>query len=569
MVKPRLYGATQKVTMSTNRLVPLALLALCQTAMAAPPPSASSQMQQIPSVPVPRPLAPRFDVAPMAEADAAPGASQKVIVNQLRVKGAKAYSESDLLSQAGFVPGRELSLTDLRAMANRITRFYRSNGYFVAQAYLPAQAIENGAVTVVVSEGEYGKITLNNQTNVSSSLANSLLDGLNSADPVTTDRLENRLLLLSDLPGVKVKATLLPGAATGTSDLVVDITPGQRFSGSVDADNAGNRYTGEYRVGATLNFNEPLGLGDVASLRLLTSGDGLNYARASYQLQLGKATLGVAYSGLAYELGEEFASLQATGTVRTTSLYGSYPLVRTRNNNLTAGLLLDDKVFQDKIGTPTSVSDKKVQVLTASLRGDSRDFLGGGGLNSFALAVSAGNVDLQTPAVLAIDSATARSNGHFNKLAWSVSRVQWLGDQLSLFAAANGQFASSNLDVSEKMELGGMYGVRAYPEGEAYADQGYVASLEARYQLPNFSESLPGQFQLIGFVDVGTVYSNRNPWSVSDNRRTLSGAGVGFNWSDTNNFMVRAYYAVKLGDEVALSAPDRSGRFWIQAVKYF
>ena len=555
--------------MSTNRLVPLAFLALCQTAMAAPPPSASSQMQQIPTVPALRALAPRFDVAPVAETAAAPGASQKVIVSQLRVKGAKAYSESDLLAQTGFVPGSELSLADLRAMANRITSFYRSNGYFVAQAYLPAQTIENGAVTMVVSEGEYGKITLNNQTNVSTSLANSLLDGLNSADPVTTDRLENRLLLLSDLPGVKVKATLLPGTVTGTSDLLVDLTPGQRFSGSVDADNAGNRYTGEYRVGATLNFNEPLGLGDVASLRLLTSGDGLNYARASYQLQFGKATLGVAYSGLAYELGKEFASLNATGTVRITSLFGSYPLMRTRNSNLTAGLLLDDKVFEDKIGSPASVSDKKIQVLTASVRGDSRDFLGGGGLNSFALAASAGNVDLQTPTVLAIDAATAHSNGHFNKLTWSISRVQWLGDQLSLVAAANGQFASSNLDVSEKMELGGMYGVRAYPEGEAYADQGYVASLEARFLVPKFSDTLPGQFQLIGFVDVGTVYSNRNPWSVTDNRRTLSAAGVGFNWSDTNNFMVRAYYAVKLGDEVALSAPDRSGRFWIQAVKYF
>ena len=526
-------------------------------------------MQQIPTVPAPRALAPRFDVAPVAETAAAPGASQKVIVSQLRVKGAKAYSESDLLAQTGFVPGSELSLADLRAMANRITSFYRSNGYFVAQAYLPAQTIENGAVTMVVSEGGYGKITLNNQTNVSTSLANSLLDGLNSADPVTTDRLENRLLLLSDLPGVKVKATLLPGAVAGTSDLVVDLTPGQRFSGSVDADNAGNRYTGEYRVGATLNLNEPLGLGDVASLRLLTSGVGLNYARASYQLQFGKATLGVAYSALAYELGEEFASLHATGTVRTTSLYGSYPLLRTRNSNLTAGLLLDDKVFQDKIGTPTSVSDKKVQVLTASLRGDSRDFLGGGGLNSFGLAASAGNVDLQTPAVLAVDAATARTNGHFNKITWSVSRVQWLSERVSLFASANGQFASSNLDVSEKMELGGMYGVRAYPEGEAYADQGYVSSLEARFQVPKTSDSMPGQLQLIGFVDAGMVYSNRNPWSITDNRRTLSGAGVGVNWSDTNNFMVRAYYAVKLGDEVALSAPDRSGRFWIQAVKYF
>jgi hemolysin activation/secretion protein len=80
---------------------------------------------------------------------------------------------------------------------------------------------------------------------------------------------------------------------------------------------------------------------------------------------------------------------------------------------------------------------------------------------------------------------------------------------------------------------------------------------------------LPGQVQLIGFVDTGSVTINKNPWTSRNNRRTLSGAGVGLNWSDTNNFMVRAYYAGKLGNEAATSAPDKSGRFWIQAVKYF
>ena len=114
-----------------------------------------------------------------------------------------------------------------------------------------------------------------------------------------------------------------------------------------------------------------------------------------------------------------------------------------------------------------------------------------------------------------------------------------------------------------------MYAVRAYPEGEAYADQGYVLNLEARMQLPKFSDAMPGQLQLIGFIDTGRAIVNKNPWAAGLNRRTLSGAGVGVNWSDTNNFMVRAYYAVKVGDEVALSAPDKSGRFWIQAVKYF
>jgi len=67
-----------------------------------------------------------------------------------------------------------------------------------------------------------------------------------------------------------------------------------------------------------------------------------------------------------------------------------------------------------------------------------------------------------------------------------------------------------------------------------------------------------------GVRDAGTVRAHG-----AGIRRTLSGAGVGFNWSDTNNFMVRAYYAVKPGDEAANSAPDKSGRFWIQAVKYF
>jgi hemolysin activation/secretion protein len=213
------------------------------------------------------------------------------------------------------------------------------------------------------------------------------------------------------------------------------------------------------------------------------------------------------------------------------------------------------------------VADKKAKVLTASLRGDHRDTLGGGGLSGYSLAWSPGNIDLQTPE-LQSRYALAQTSGHFNKLAFSAMRLQNVSNSVSLFAGINGQQASKNLDVSEKMELGGMYGVRAYPSGEAYADQGYVVTLEARMQLPT-PQTFPGQMQLIGFVDAGTVTLNKNPWDAADNRRTLSGAGVGLNWSQTNNFMVRAFYARKLGNETAQSAPDKSGRFWVQAVKYF
>ena len=555
--------------MFKTKLLPFALLALSPSLFAQQPPSAGSQIQQIPPAPVPQKAAPTIRIQP-SSAPATPASdAAKIVVSSLQVTGAQTYSEAELVALTGFSPGSELTLADLRSMALKITEHYRSKGYFVAQAYLPAQEIRNGAVIVVVVEGQYGKIAVRNQSNLSDTLVQRQLDGLNTGDTIAIAPLESRLLLLSDIPGVNVTSTLTPGASVGASDLIVDITPGQRVTGSIDADNGGNRYTGEYRLGATVNLNNAAGLGDVASLRVLTSGAGLNYARGSYQVQLGKATAGVAYSWLGYELGKEFSSLQANGTAKIASVYGSYPLIRSRNTNLYALLAFDHKTLQDRVDTTSSIVDRKAQVLMATLRGDHRDSLGRGGLTSYALTGTVGNIDIQTPSMRAFDAATAQSNGHFTKLGFSAMRLQSVTDSVSLYAGINGQIGSKNLDSSEKMQLGGMNGVRAYPEGEAYADQGYLLTLEARMQLPKLSEQMPGQLELVGFIDTGSVTLNKNPWTIGDNRRTLSGAGIGLNWSAYNNFVVRTSYARKIGSGSATSAPDKSGRFWIQAVKYF
>ncbi|MCM2308841.1 MAG: ShlB/FhaC/HecB family hemolysin secretion/activation protein [Sulfuritalea sp.] len=554
--------------MLKKNLFTIAMLAVSHGAFAQQP-DAGSQMQQIPPVPLPQKFEPTVDVVPQSAPTSAETAGVRIVVKSLNFSGAHVYAEAELLALTGFVPGSELSLDELRSMASKIGNHYRSNGYFVAQAYLPAQDIKDGAVTIAVIEGEYGKITLNNQTRLADGLANSQLSGLNSGDVIQAEPLENRLLLLSDIPGVKVKSTLVPGATVGASDLIVDLTPGPTVSGEVDFDNAGNRYTGEYRLGGTVNLNNLAGRGDVASLRAMTSGEGLNYARASYQMQFGKATAGVAYSALKYKLGEEFESLRAHGTAEIASIYGSYPLIRSRNNNLSAGLVYEDKTFQDKVDSTSLVTDKSAQVLSASLYGNQRDRFGGGGVTSYALTWSTGNIDIETPAARIIDAATAKTNGHYDKIGFRAARLQRVTDSVSLSAAINGQFASKNLDSSEKMELGGMYGVRAYPEGEAYADEGYVLNLEARYLLPKYSATMPGQMHLIGFIDTGSVTTHKRPWTAGDNSRTLSGAGVGLSWGEANNFLARAYYAVKLGNEAATSAPDKSGRFWIQLIKYF
>lgn len=548
-------------------LLPFALLALCTGAFAQQPPSGGALLPNR-SEQRPPGVVPQITIEPRSAPPAPGGVQASIRVDALRISGAQLYTEADLVALTGFVPGAELTLSQLQAMADRITEHYRRNGYFVAQAFLPAQEIRDNIVHMSVSEGRLGQVQLRNSSRLADRVANDSLQGLRAGDVISAPAVETPLLLLSDLPGVNVKSTLVPGAVPGTSDLVVDVTPGPLISGSIDADNAGNRYTGANRLGATVNVNNPLGLGDVASLRLLTSGKGLRYARASYQLQVGRGQLGVAYSHLDYALGKEFAALRANGTAQIASVFGRYPLVRSRDNNLYAQLAFDAKTFHDRVDSIGAVSDRRSRVLMASLFGDHRDGFWGGGVNSYFVTAAVGNLDIETPAVRAIDALTARTNGGFSKLSFSAMRLQRLGGPFSAYAGINGQLASKNLDVSEKMQLGGMDGIRAFPEGEAYGDQGYVVNLELRMDLPPLAP-LPGHAQLVAFVDAGSVTVNRNPWVPGNNRRTLSGAGVGVNWAEPGNFLVRAFYARKLGSDVATSAPDRSGRFWVQLVKYF
>jgi hemolysin activation/secretion protein len=549
-------------------LLTAALIAAASGALAQPT-SGGAQLQQIPRPPAQPKSIPDLRIRPGGGPAAPEAAGPRIVVRVLRVTGETRFTESELIAAAGFQPGAELDLGGLRALAARISDFYHRHGYFVAQAYLAAQDVSDGTVTISVVEGRYGVVGLDNRTNVSSRLARSILAGLQPGDLVATAPLERRLLLLSDLPGVAVKSTLSPGQAVGTSDLLVALAPGRRVTGSLEADNAGNRYTGQYRGGATVDFNEPLGWGDVASLRVLTAGSGLNYIRGSYQGEVQDATIGVAYAHLNYRLGREFSALGARGTVDIASLYASYPLIRSRNTDLYLQGDLDARQFKDRVTSTDSVTDKSARVAILGLAGDHRDDLWGGGWTTWSASWAIGDLDIKTPAVRAIDALTARSNGGYNKLSFEAARLQSLTGPLSLYGDVRGQIASKNLDSSEKMELGGAYGVRAYPEGEAYGDQGYIATAEARLALARWSQWTRGHMQAVAFVDHGDVTINKSPWSAGPNSRSLSAAGVGLTWSNDQGFLAKVSYAAKLGSGRALSAPDRSGRVWVQISQLF
>lgn len=537
----------------------LALPALAQTA-----PSAGSLLRDVQP---PAALVPRTDPSVLPPAPpprprmAVPGV--RVGVRSLRISGNTVIPEAQLLPLVQDAVGRELGLDGLEDLAARITRYYRQAGYTVAQAYLPQQDITGGVVEIAVVEGRYSAITVKGGDKTQR--ARLPLSALRMGDVVADRPLEQTLLMLNDLPGLSVRSTLQPGDSIGTTELVIDLEPGPTVTGSVEADNSGGRATGRWRVGGGLSLTNAAGLGDQLSLRALTAGKGLAFGRLGWQAPVGTsgARAGVAVSRMGYQLGGEFAALDASGTADTLGLSASYPVLRSRGNNLSLQAALDAKRLRDEVGSASFSSRKRATVLTLGVTADRSDGFAGGGFTAYSVNLTAGRLRLEGDA-RAADAASAQTDGRYAKLNLGVQRLQSINGQTSLLLSFNAQWAGKNLDSSEKMGLGGPAAVRAYPPGEASSDEAQLITLELR-------RALDARWQATAFIDAGHGKANKQAWAAATGAptRTLRGAGFGLNWNHESGWSLRASYALRLGHEPATAEPSGSGRFWLQASKSF
>jgi hemolysin activation/secretion protein len=424
----------------------LLMLAMCTSipAHSAPPDAgqASRELQPRPELTAPTD---RPGVRTTEEADprSATQSGARVFVRSLRFRGNQAIASSELEALLAYLAGGERSFGDLQRGVSRVTALYRQRGFPVARALLPPQNVLNDEIEIQVLEGELGQTMLSNRSRVSDASAMPFLNSLRSGDAIETPNVERALQLLGDLPGVgAARATLQPGASVGTADLLLELEPAQAYLVQLEADNYGNRYVGEYRVGATIAWNSPLEQGDLLTLRALTSGENLNYLRAAYQLPLGGNGLqgGAAYADTRYRLGEEFASLQQRGAAYSKSLFMSYPLVRSRTANASASLTWEDKALIDESAVPGSGVEKRLELLTLEGSGNRLDGLGGGGQWAFHVAFASGTRAMDA-ASRAQDAAvgSAHTHGGFNKITYALQRAQRLGDDYSLVATLSGQ----------------------------------------------------------------------------------------------------------------------------------
>lgn len=501
--------------------------------------------------------------SPNAPAAAATVGGPKVELKSLRISGNTLLSTDALLSELGEFKGQRYDMAGLNALAAKVEAVYRAQGYPFTQVYLPTQDLKDGVLQIVILEGRYGVISAAGKDKLPEGAQPFLDFGLKSGDPIQNKTLERTLLILDDQPGMKIRPVIKPGAAQGEADLMVNVERTSSTSGEIGLDNTGSRSTGAYRLHGLLDINSPFRYGDKISLNGMVTDENMWLGSVDYMAPIGASGLRgqVGYAHTSYQLGAQFAALDAVGYSNSTTAKLSYPLVRSQATNVLVSLGMQHKDLQDDYRAAGVVKNKSSNGFPLTLQFDNRDALLGGGVTYGMLSLLSAKLTLDA-ALSATDATTAKTAGNYSKLNFDIARIQSVAGNFSLYGRYSGQWANKNLDASEKFNVGGYYGVRAYPLGEGSGDRGWLAQLEARYAMGNLTPFL--------FYDAGKSATNQQPWDTnSQGEREVAGGGIGVR-SIYNRWSLESTLAWRSeGGPATSDTQDRNPRFFFVVGRKF
>jgi hemolysin activation/secretion protein len=469
---------------------------------------------------------------------------KRFAVHSFRFVGNTAFTAQQLKRVVERYRDLELNLYQLNVAADAISEFYRDKGYTLARAVIPPQKVEDGVVTIAVIEGRLGKVLFSGNKRYSEATLRRHTPSLREGELLTTEQLERSLLLLNDMPGLKVRSTLSPGAEFGSSDVLVKAEE-KLFNLNLSVDNAGRKETGEYRADLNIDLNNPLGFGDQLSVRgIVTDQNLLKYQKLTYSVPLSDDGLRLAasYSEVHYDVAGVFAALGLSGSATTSEVSLLYPLKRSRGRNelLNFG-------YRETITTQDGLLGSSSVKLPLWVFGYQSSEIGED--------ASVTNTLLQFASNFKRNSSGQQQDAQLLRVEGDINYLMPLNRLWDVYLRANAVWSNDRLPDSEKMSIGGPGSVRAYRPSELRGDSGWQATMEARR---NFS--IVGRpASVSAFYDLGrAIYKAPG---FSDGWQNLQAVGFGFTAYPAGQSMIKLEVATPVGSYNATDNKDT--RIWL------
>jgi len=495
-----------------------------------------------------------------------------ILVKKINVKGNTKVSNKEIEKITKEYEGKEITISDLKLIADKITEIYWNKGYVTSFAYVPAQKVVDGVIEIKVIEGKVGKIEISGNKYYTDKFIKKHFQNVKKEEIINNKILERSLLILNDYPKLNTYANLKKGEKEGTTDILIEVEEQYfPFNLNIFANNFGSRYTGRTRAGFTFDLGNLTKNGDILSLTgigNITDLDDMKYYKIGYTLPVnGYGTkIGLSWSYMDYEIGKELTPLGIEGESKIWSLYFSHPLIRARAENLSLFGSLNLKNMKNYLFEKTYTSSKdKYTTLEIGLNRDKlvrNQHIYWTGKATFGLGEFLGGMDDDE---YTNSSRPGLADGTWVKLNLDLTDIFDFG-KVKLITRTSGQISSDNLVSGEQMVLGGADTVRSYPTGEFLGDYGYFLSAELRTPILPGESFLNKYANWAFFIDHGAVYKHTS-LPGEDERESATGIGAGFRVYIPCHFHFRFDAARRIGGDEASDKDD--WRYWLEAVLNF
>ena len=458
-----------------------------------------------------KPMVPVLDVK-AGEPDVA--VEHMIFIGAVHVEGAAG------IAMALFAPaiepfiGKAAGSSDLQNLARAVADVARDHGYVFASAFVPAQSVDTGTLTVRLDMGRVDHVRLVGAGDAHLIRIVRSLEG----QAVQRRTLERQLLLAGEVPGIRVTRSRYVREG-GRGILIIEVSKAPA-EGQIAFNNSGSHELGPARLEMRVDMNALALEGDQLTAQIVTTPlqpRELAFASLRYGTAIGTDGLRAGMTGSVGRTEPDYGGAHVVGKSKAAALFANQPLIRTHAFSLWATA---DISYSHSDQRFEGYEFQRDNMLVASGGLIATGVVGGGRLWTGVSIVQgvglSGLTKAGDPFASRPDAGSA-----FTKMAGWLDWTRSITEQVSIRLAASGQLSDRPLLAAQELGFGGPAFGRAYDYNEASGDQGLLGLLEIRQRFSNLGSGI-NWVQFYEFLDAGYVSDIRG----GDRSGVSTGAGV-------------------------------------------
>jgi len=394
---------------------------------------------------------------------------------------------------------RGVTLGQIEAVANKITRFYRERGFILAKAFIPKQRVREGVVSLTLLLGVLGEISVKNNDMYNAELLQSVFADL-LTKPVTNKAVEENLFIINSFPGINVDGYFEPGYQVGDTRLNINVKNEARYNANLRADNHGTEESGLYRFYADFQVNNLLGIADYMKVGLLQakSPNNTTYWQLAFESNFFSPYFraGVESSRNQFVVDQTISSnFDLNGEVNVLGIYGKYIQKRGRTEN--SDYELRAETIQSDVQIDNSPSENNDELRHVSIKYN-LDYL-----DDADKRLHEGNIKYTRGKFEA--GKKGRQDENYNILSADYTLLTFLQvpftDSISrLIFRSSLQYSGTNLSAIARFSLAGPTRVRGFSPSFFTADDALYLGMDWLFNSPDILDVQIGPVNLKSFI---------------------------------------------------------------------